>query len=113
MPDTPHAPRVSHTGQYQVQKEFDPTDTRYQREQDEWQAAYWEAIGVAVANRVEELKLANRKMNSLKLHHYISLGEAACAEHIKQRAARRAALGLNRQDLDPKYPDDLLTIYDA
>lgn len=109
----PKDARVSRAGEYQGKTNADPRDTPFQREQDAWQKSYWEAVGVAIANRVEELKLANRKLNALTLNHYISLGEAACAEHVKQRAARRLALGLNRQDLDPKHPDDLMSIYEA
>jgi hypothetical protein len=75
----------------------------YQSEQDAWQAMLVRAVGIAIANYVDQAGLQRRRLDELTVQQYEAMGVAACAEYIRQRRARRESLDSSPQ---PTLPED-------
>jgi hypothetical protein len=77
--------------------------TKYQNEQDAWQAEMIRAVGIAIATYADQAGLQRRRLDELTIHQYEAMGVAACAEYVAQRRARRESLDLSPQ---PTLPED-------
>jgi hypothetical protein len=75
-----------------------PSPSEYQKRQDAWQAEMVRAVGIAIANYVDQAGLQRQRLDALTIEQYEAIGVAACTEYVRQREMERLNSSLPRQE---------------